>query len=118
MKPNPLNLSQNKGGFIAPSTIGKDIVAGLKGIGEKVKTMYANNAKARVMYTEQVKAGKTPLDAQKAVAAKYGAGQSALSSKAGSAEIPNFRESSFQKYTDNSQKVARERFNIANLEKI
>jgi len=45
-------------------------------------------------------------------------GQSALSSKAGSVEIPNFRESSFQKYTDNSQKVARERFNIANLEKI
>jgi len=45
--------------------------------------MYANNAKARVMYTEQVKAGKTPLEAQKAVAAKYGAGQSALSSKAG-----------------------------------
>jgi len=75
--------------MINPSAIGKDIVAGLKGIGEKVKTMYANNAKARVMYTEQVKAGKTPLDAQKAVAAKYGAGQSALSSKAGSAEIPS-----------------------------
>jgi len=41
------------------------------------------------MYTEQVKAGKTPLEAQKAVAAKYGAGQSALSSKAGSVEIPS-----------------------------
>ena len=33
-KPSILDFSKNKKGFIAPSTIGKDIVAGLKGIGE------------------------------------------------------------------------------------
>ena len=45
--------------------------------------MYANNALARLMYTNLVKDGKTPLEAQKMVAAKYGAGQAGLTSKAG-----------------------------------